>query len=164
MSSVGFANILNFGNGLSNSLVINSDQTNHILVRSFAGISWSSLLSWSALRCDVWTHLTVVKDDNGESRLYINGDLAGVSFLNVPKNVMKKFNFFGKTQEANSRSCLDEIKIFNLALSQHEIKKEFNPNATDVWRKNSKHFFSSIFKFFKDKLSDNFINKERKIF
>ena len=89
----------------------------------FKGTVMSHVVSTKALKQKAWSFL-VASFDGSNSRIYINGvqTIKGVSV--APENVTRGSNFIGKGNWANngpSYSYLDELRIYNRALSEYEI-------------------------------------------
>ena len=74
-----------------------------------------------------WTHLSVVVEKNGNTEIYFDGNLDKKGKLNVPRSYLRTQNFIGKSNWGNDNAdeCLDEIKIFNRALTEYEIIQYF---------------------------------------
>ena len=85
LSTIGLANIINFGNGYVHNIAITTDFLDYITVsiKNGGGILSKTLRSWTPLPLEVWSHLAVVQSDDGETHIYFNGNLAGTG---TPQN------------------------------------------------------------------------------
>ncbi|MDP2924836.1 MAG: LamG domain-containing protein [Nanoarchaeota archaeon] len=95
------------------------------------------LIGNSSITLNTWTHITVIKNTTG-FEIYINGtrDAAGISSLEIPpfsstmgnaKTSSDKNFYIGKlTSNYNFNGTIDEVRIWNRALTSEEIKNEYN--------------------------------------
>ena len=144
----GYAYIIDFGNGYYNSIEISSDHLDHIIVQITKIGLKKSIKSWSALTYE-WSHLAVVQENNGETSLFFDGVLSGMGTLQTLTGINQTKNYIGRSSyQSYSRACLDEMKIFNVALDELDIRKQAFPE-TKLQPKNSKinfFFYYFIFK------------------
>jgi hypothetical protein len=92
-------------------------------------------LNTSALTIGEWTHVAVTLDGN-TGRLYVNGELMDTNpgLTNNPINLPQTANYVGKSQypDAELNGLIDELKIYNYALTTAEIGQEY-ANLMDIW-------------------------------
>lgn len=76
----------------------------------------------------VWQHVAVVRE-NGICQIYINGVLQPVTSANAP-NVPAVRAIIGSLNLANDffEGSVDEVKIFNSALTAVQVQREYNPD------------------------------------
>ena len=74
-----------------------------------------------------WCHIAVVSTASGDIEIYINGVLdssaSGFSATNEPQAIM--FGTDSGTQAAGFKGIIDEVAIFNRALSDYEIQQVY---------------------------------------
>ena len=80
-----------------------------------------------------WTYLTITFDKNLNIRIYVDANLADSSSSTQPlKNTTRVLNYVGRGDNYPTQpdidAIIDELKIFNRALSQQEIQNEMNIN------------------------------------
>jgi putative heme-binding domain-containing protein len=82
------------------------------------------------MRPDVWTHCAVTRDEKGNFRIYINGELDhedGRQF-NVPMRGLR----LGATNSGKpGAACYDEFRIWSVARSAEEIRNHFRTRYGD---------------------------------
>ena len=86
---------------------------------------------------NLWHHISfsVEKQKNQIIKLYFDGKLVEViptfSNLNVSNNAPVEFGFYpgDESPDIYFEGSVDEVKIFNYALSEDEVKKEYNRGA-----------------------------------
>ena len=96
-------------------------------------ISIANSGSPSAIQLNEWTHLAFTFDQNLNYRFYINASLMSSGSSNQPlKNTTRILNYVGRGDwyptQPDLDAILDELKIFNRALTQQEIQYEMNDN------------------------------------
>jgi hypothetical protein len=137
-----YARIIDFGDKQRHNVVISTnDYGSQIIVYIFDGPYKSELKSDYKMDFNKWTHLSVVVEKNGNTEIYFDGNLDKKGKLNVPRSYLRTQNFIGKSNWGNDNAdeCLDEIKIFNRALSEYEIKQNFNSSLL-IYESSSKLF------------------------
>ena len=88
-------------------------------------------VSTLAIQLNVWTHLAVTFDQLFNTRVFVNANLTKISNWNKPlKNITRLFNYIGRGENLRPflNGIIDELKLFNRALSQKEIQFEMNNN------------------------------------
>lgn len=91
--------------------------------------------SSSYLTSGVWQYVTVTQDTSGVYRIYYNGTVVYTSSTGMPvPNAGSNVNMsIGRLPAANAYSfpgSIDEVRIYNRALSASEVSKLYNLNAT----------------------------------
>jgi uncharacterized delta-60 repeat protein len=82
----------------------------------------------SALQANTWTHLAIVRDlDNMKLRWYKNGVLTDeTNALYSSAKASSLSAFIGRGYVGNFKGLLDEVAVYNRALSQSEIQSHYN--------------------------------------
>ena len=80
---------------------------------------------------NVWTHLAFTFDQNFNNTIYINANLTiSVNSNQKFNNVTRIYNYVGRGDDyptiPDINAIIDELKIFNRALTQQEIQFEMN--------------------------------------
>ena len=127
-----WAKIIDFANGCYSNRIYLSHQvetSGFPCATVIAGLGWSytRATSYSVLTSQVWQFLAVTYD-GFTLKLYMNGVLVTQMVLRKFVRTQSSSNFFGKSNCAGdgySFSYLDEIKFYNVALSQPQINAEF---------------------------------------
>lgn len=118
--------IIDFGDGVSDNVVIGFDElTSHIVVMIFDESYKTEMISKTAINLNVWTYLAVVFHE-GKAEIYLNGTCDSSGSLYIPRNVRRFSNLIGKSNWAtnqNIHAYLDDLKIFNRALTSSEINE-----------------------------------------
>jgi hypothetical protein len=104
-----------------------------IWINEGSGRIWTDSYSTSPhkLTPGVWTMLTITSDGLGES-LYLNGDLVNSAAFPAPKgfNGLPGYlarHFWASGQNAaRFRGIIDEVKVYNIALSPAEVSALYN--------------------------------------
>ena len=119
--------IIDFNNGcyMDNTILATSNMGNsQPYLQQFISTFESKLASNLALITGQWTHLVVTLNEMTGS-IYINGLLTSQVFnIYTPKYVNRTSNFIGKScsaDDGNLQADLDDLRIYNRALSQSEI-------------------------------------------
>ncbi|CAF0766419.1 unnamed protein product [Brachionus calyciflorus] len=94
--------------------------------------SYSELyfISRTPLEIGVWNHLTFTFK-NGLGSYYKNGVLDQQGTLEYPVNILRTNCFLGKSlliQDPDASADFDDIKLFNRALDDDEIRQEYHEN------------------------------------
>ena len=90
--------------------------------------------STSVIDLNVWTHLAITFDRNLNHAIYINSNLEMIANSNKPlKNTTRIFNYVGRGDNFPGQpdiiGVIDELKIFNRAMTQKEIQFEMINNV-----------------------------------
>jgi len=75
-----------------------------------------------------WIHLALTLDMSGAGTLYINGVPNVSKYMGIPKNVIREYNFFGKTQawlDPYPVAYYDDIKIYKGAMDSNSIMNDY---------------------------------------
>lgn len=127
---VGFSRLIDFGNGpSSNNIIISfTDSTSgKPLVQLYSdNTAGNKLTSSIPLSLNNWYHLGVVLSGTN-LYIYENGiEVASQSNAFIPQNVMRSSCFIGRSNwypsDADANAYVDELKIYNRALSLSEIQ------------------------------------------
>jgi len=84
----------------------------------------------SALSSDTWYHIVLVSDGSTTANLdlYVNGIERASNSIADSSQIIKKIGNIGST--ANSfKGMIDDVKIFNYALTAEQVKMEYNGGA-----------------------------------
>ncbi len=84
-----------------------------------------------SIQLNEWTHLTISFDESLNFKIYVNANLTANSNWNKPlKNVTRIYNYIGRADnypgDRDLNAIVDELKIFNRALTRQEIQFEMN--------------------------------------
>ena len=121
-----FPSLFDFSNGLWADNVLLGIQDSCIRFLVTVG-DWTPLFSSSEISLSTWYHVAVgMKGSKGF--LYINGNLSSIGTLPIPQNVYRVSNFIGWDNFGDSylNAILDEIKIYEIALSADEINQDMS--------------------------------------
>lgn len=85
---------------------------------------------------DAWAYVTVTMD-SGAVTMYIDGEACGSGTISIPMSSLSSTvnNYIAKSQydaDPNYRGCIDEIEIYNYAMSQTEINGRMSETAAAV--------------------------------
>ena len=128
------ARLIEVSNGRNNNnlaFILNYQSTLSPYFRLFSGSTTISLLKSSQqLEKDKWQHVTFVLSLPNVF-IYIDGQLVGNdTATDIPMNVTRSVNYLGRSMwsslDTDLNADLDELKIFNRALTKDEILFEMN--------------------------------------
>lgn len=121
-----------YGNGVSGAGI--TVGTNGICVYEHAASYLPSLLTYSG-NITGWTHIALVYS-NKQPLLYINGNLVATGLISNFAQVAMSTSSIGGGQYGYFMGGLDEIRFWNTALSQLDIKRRMNcevsPSETNL--------------------------------
>jgi hypothetical protein len=132
-----WSRVIDFGTVPQSNMVILSvsETTTGYPANAFYTISSATFIRSSVqIELNKWKHLTCVFSIINNGFIYIDGvSYTGSvsSFTGGPINILRTSNFVGRSNnpgEADVDADMDELKIFNRALSQQEIAYEMNNN------------------------------------
>ncbi len=114
---------VNEGSGLPRLAVKNSGEEENIT-------------SSAALQNDVWAYVTVTMTGSMAS-LYINGEKTASGLIRTPISNLSgsSYNYIGRSQyssDPNYSGCIDEIEIYNYAMTETEITERMKATAAAV--------------------------------
>jgi len=127
--------ILDFSNGpnayekqsISFKFDGNGSAISSTTVAALNGLGGIVLTANNLINLNQWYMLTsVLSGTNGY--IYINGLRAKMALLNHPQVLTRQFNYFGKSpfnSNLNLDAIVDDIEIFNVALSPDDIKSKY---------------------------------------
>jgi len=124
-----FARIVEFGNGAyaDNIELSLKEATNYIHMKTWFKANTKGFLDSSTpLNLEQWTHVAAVLN-GGKAKLYFNGIQVATGSQYLPRNVTRSNNFIGKGNfpgDECADATYDEIKVFDKALDEYEIKDE----------------------------------------
>lgn len=120
--------VLDVGNGLARHMFLTPSQHSGVLQFTLHGsMGDQSLLAKAPLRSNEWTHVAVtLQGDAG--KLYVNGQVvaSGDHMKLNPNELLATEAYLGKSRFAADpyfNGSLDEVRIYNVALTESEIKK-----------------------------------------
>jgi hypothetical protein len=126
--------LLDFGNGPeSNNLIVSLSMatTSEPCMGSLLNSVWTGVaVASSPIDLGVWTHLASVFDGS-QAYIYVNGTQSGVQPMTGVDNNIRNNCFFGRSNwhdisDPDTNAILDDIKIYNRALSSQEIAQDMN--------------------------------------
>lgn len=99
--------------------------------------SWENLHGNTALTGSTWYHVAITYDSSKQVKIYLNGvlDKSGTFTKSLPQVAVQmtmgteSATGFGTTY---FQGTLDEVKIYNYALTQNEVKTEYNHGSSLV--------------------------------
>lgn len=110
-------------NGTTAQYTVVLDANAKIIVGTTAG----SLQGVGVLSRDVWYHIAVGRDASSNGFIYLNGLVDVIGTLGVPSSVDVNLNIPGRTTGLfGQQSVIDEVRIYNRALSMSEISNLYN--------------------------------------
>lgn len=137
--------IIDFSNNTTNGWFLSFAIPNKVYFKHF-GTEILELETGTPLSNETWTHLAVVIS-NGTGTLYINGVSADTDTYNTltPAAVTQKLRFANDSVGTKgSHISMDDVKIYNRALSLNEISKSYetevnrnDPGLVGYWRMNN---------------------------
>ena len=100
--------------------------------------NWNPRYGWTSSQTNIeankWSHIAVVRDGN-DVKLYING-LLNASGTGEPRidarnvdNVLIGSRYYGKSLKDGFQGKLDEMRIYNTALTEQKIKELYGGSA-----------------------------------
>ncbi|RAR42891.1 family 43 glycosylhydrolase [Paenibacillus sp. MDMC362] len=120
--------VLDVGNGLARHMFLTPSQHSGVLQFTLHGsMGDQSLLAKAPLPSNEWTHVAVtLQGDAG--KLYVNGQVvaSGDHMKLNPNELLATEAYLGKSRFAADpyfNGSLDEVRIYNVALTESEIKK-----------------------------------------
>lgn len=128
--SIGWQRLFDFGNGTDQYIFLTpSNGTNMRLALKNKGDE-QQVTYKSKMPSNSWQHITVTIG-NGAARIYINGEVAAESdgITIKPSDIKPVLNYIGRSQfnaDPYYKGYLDDVRIYNYALSQDEIKTVMN--------------------------------------
>ncbi|MCF7796090.1 hypothetical protein K9M42_03270, partial [Patescibacteria group bacterium] len=114
----------------------------------YNGENWNaSVISSSALISDNWNNISCIYD-KGFLKLFINGILDNSIFYGSPVNITENNFYIGHDESStysNFVGSIDEVKIFNKALYEDQVKEEYlNSSHNNVSLEKVDNTFSEI--------------------
>ena len=124
------ARVVDFGNGPHIEFAHSMGTTGRPYFSYFKGNNVVLYLaSPTVLPLNQWTHLTATLELKS-AKLFINGKLdCSTTASDIPKNITRSSNFIGRSNwsyDQETEADIDEIKIFDGALTASQIKFEMN--------------------------------------
>lgn len=94
-----------------------------------------SITSSQPLNAGTWSYITVTMD-YGSTKMYINGELTASGNIKIPVSDLEGSlnNYIGKSQYNDPlyKGCIDEVEIFNYAMTEDEIIENMAATASSV--------------------------------
>ena len=121
--------VFDFGADTSSYLFLTPDNGSGSARFAIGGEGSEQLLSTTWLASNAWHHVAITLSGN-TGRMYVNGELVATnsSMTNDPIDIEAVLNYIGKSQyaaDAEYNGLLDELKIYNYALTTQEIGQEY---------------------------------------
>ena len=150
--AINWARFLDFGNGeyANNIVFARRNTSNDLSLEAYNGsTTGGKVIAENAIELNQWQHFAATIDTNGHAVIYKNGVAIASGTTAVPRNVTRSYNYIGKSNWEDDpyyKGSMDEIKIFNYALSDTDIEKlydfggqvenhlpiDYDNNATDT--------------------------------
>ena len=120
------ARLFDFGNGSSQYMFFTPQSGSGMRFAVKNGDKEQQLNYRARLTARAWKHVAITMDDS-RAALYVDGEeVASTSDISVkPSDIRPVLNYFGRGQSASDvkfRGYLDDVRIFNYALSADEVK------------------------------------------
>ena len=142
-----YSYIMDFGNGpvSDNLMVVTRKVPEHdkgnigIFIRPFENKSdWHVFESWGVIELNVWNHISITLDPNGQVHVYKNGKLIGSSIkdyeVSLPRDVLRTQNFIGKSNNGGTKNMLNgkllDLRMWNRPLREEEIFSRMHQRLT----------------------------------
>jgi hypothetical protein len=124
----------NNGNNNTLSIALNYAASNKFTARLIAGSVSYTATSKTSVNDGNWHHLLTVLDRDGNMQTYVDGKADGIPVdvsAQSAQNVSNTYNlYFGRREAGNYyNGLLDEVKIFNYALTAQQIRDDYNQGA-----------------------------------
>jgi hypothetical protein len=133
-----FSSIIEFSNGIYSDnvdlLMYKSDP--YLSAYVYQGSSekyFEASLSPIIINLNQWYFVAYVLSGK-TGYIYVNGNQIANGTLNIPNNVIRKYNYIGGTIwtfNSNADAIYDEIKIYNLALSSSIIMDQYSISSNN---------------------------------
>jgi hypothetical protein len=133
ISQQDWSRILDFGNGAANNNVFISFSyyaTGQPIIQVFnnGNLGGMDNPSSTTLQFSKWTHIAGILKGNNIS-IYLNCTLRNSEILTyLPRNLVRNNNYIGKSNwpDDYANAKFRNVRIYNRALSQNELKTDFN--------------------------------------
>ena len=128
-----FSRLIDFSNGaLTDTINLNTrDDMNNFRFRLYKVNSIVGTVNSLAISLNTWTHVSL-SYGNYTLSIYYNGTLKNSNQTSAEfRNMTRSYNYIGRSSnyvggDQNLNAVVDEVKLFNKALSQKEIEHEMN--------------------------------------
>lgn len=132
-----YSRIIDLGNGSSsNNIIISNYQTNNGLFFSIYTSGETKLINTNTITLNQWDFYTATVDENGIMTLYKNGaQIAQKTDGVTPTTILRTQQFIGKsnfTADGYFKGAIDEVKIYNKALTNTEVLTIYNTETLAV--------------------------------
>ena len=132
-----YSRIVDLGNGSSsNNIIVANYQTGNNIFFSTYNNSSEIKYFTQALTLGQWDYFAATIDDQGEMKVYRNGAFIGnKTGAYVPNILTRTAQYIGRsnfTQDGYFKGAIDELKIYNKALSAEEILLDFEGTGGTV--------------------------------
>ncbi|MBI5631876.1 MAG: carboxypeptidase regulatory-like domain-containing protein [Nitrospirae bacterium] len=135
-ASTYWARFIDFGNGPANNNIVFARETttNNLVFEVYNGASSTGKVhAFDAITNDEWHYYAVTQDETGQVKIYKDGlPLVTTGTTGVPNNVTRVNNHIGKSDwggDGYYAGTMDEVEIFNRALSADEIAAIYNAGS-----------------------------------
>ncbi len=118
-----------YNSGDNRSPSFSIDGTSHTLIWEFGDLILKD--TGKSVDLNTWYHAAMTYDSNNNIRVYLNGELVGQDTATVSVNFNSQFALGRYLGFGSSffEGTMDEAKIFNYAMTQDDIKIEYNKGA-----------------------------------
>jgi hypothetical protein len=129
-----WSRIFEFGNGqeIDNVGLVFLENTPELYGAVIQDSAYSTIqTSGINIQLNQWYHVAFTLKE-ATATIYINGIKATSGALFVPKNIVRSFNFIGKStwSVSNPKAVIDDLKIYNGAMSEIEILNDFKSTSS----------------------------------
>ncbi|WP_196885297.1 LamG-like jellyroll fold domain-containing protein [Aureivirga sp. CE67] len=145
-----WSRVIDFGNGpgSDNILIANEGTTQHLVFSTRNGSESKTIKAENVLVEKTWMYISGSVDASGNGKLYLNGEEVASGELIVPESIERTNNYIGKSNWNNDKNFdgrLDEVAMWNTALSLDEMKEHMYSKVTSSHSKYSNLLFSFSF-------------------
>lgn len=162
-----WSRILDFGNGMSLDNIIIFINNNHLGLTVHNGASGGVDTNRYEIIKDVndnkLRHVTWLINTDKTWNIFLNGKLhKTLSDQLYPSNVIRKYNYLGKSNWGNDpylNGTISDFRVYNRTLSVDEISDIYNLKEIKAMKKNLIIYNNSLLTYCKNNLSDVIVSK-----
>jgi hypothetical protein len=134
-SSLTWARIFDFGNGVASDNIIAYINSNNLGLAVYGGNSTTNPVSqfdniFSSVNDGIWRHVVWTLNSSGTWKIYINGVLQSTkTSTRYPSNVSRSLNYLGKSNwsaDPNFKGGIDDFRIYKQELTQANVTTLYN--------------------------------------
>jgi len=135
-NSGAWARIMNYGNGINdNDVDITVNYGGNNLLRPQLNMNITPVAGDNVnYNNNVWTHLVLTINPNGQWKTYINGVLNTTDTKSYPTLVQNNLNYLGKSffQDAYFNGLMDECLLYDIVLSAQDVSEIYSGEVSQI--------------------------------